>query len=281
MAAWRGQGGGGAFASASLRRPRTPRRLHSPGLVAVFLCALLAPSAVGAQVVKCVDAKGRVEYAKVCPPGTNAAGPIRLDATPDPAPTPSAAAPRPGTAKAPDVDPGLLNDAEDRVCTASVALARARSAQAAKGRAPADKSSSPPATSGDPKVDAFLDNMESSIVRDEIASQTKELARHQADYRRLTGTEFNVAYCNDNQRRYERQVAYDAARERKRNLNQFMANYESEGVKAICAERKAGAGAPSSGQDAARAGGAESEYDRLVAAYERVYQRKFDPARCR
>jgi hypothetical protein len=60
-----------------------------------------------------------------------------------------------------------------------------------------------------------------------------------------------------------------------------MANYESEGVKAICEEQKAMGGAPKGGQDSVRAGGAESEYDRLVAAYERVYQTKFDPARCR
>jgi hypothetical protein len=248
----------------------------------------LAASLAQAQVVKCVDVNGRVEYSKVCPTGSTEAGRIQRDAMPTPSPAPRGVPAPTGYANPADIGPDRLDNAEDNVCGAAGRLAGAKAGLADKGSVPVEKLAGQQID--DPSrrqaLQQTLDASLQSTQRDMVAASAKELAKYQAEYRRLTGAEFNTALCDDKQRRIKRQEAWEIKR-REDQMDKAMSN-EADGVRAICRQKQFMDG-PS--KDAASWYSAEQVKDMqemgregyagLVASYERTYNTRFDPARCR
>jgi len=257
----------------------------------VFVLGMLASAVAPAQVVKCVDAKGRVEYAKTCPAGTKEASRIQRDVPPE-APTPDRAGPAAtGRATAIETGPDQLDGAEDNVCGASSRLAGARAGLAEKDTLPVEQLAGP---IDDPrrreflqqKLDAGLESAQKSIV----ASQANDLARYQSEYKRMTGAEFNVALCGDTQRRIKRREAWESRRreEALQKHADLVVSSEGDGIRAICREKETMDGPPKDRAQAFTAeqlkdiqDGGRAAYVRLVASYERSHHKRFEPALCR
>ena len=276
----------------------TARRLATFVLPAL---GLVVVSLAHAQVVKCVDAKGRVEYAKICPPGTNEAARLQRDAPPTPAapptlaapPTP-AAAPRPlsGSSKAGEIDPAELDNAEYSVCMAAGQVVGATAVlkdlekdSVAIEQLAGQKSDDPRRRAAQSEMSAGIQSTQKRMV----ANAINDLAKYQDVYRRLTGAEFDTRLCNDNQRRIARREAWEAKRrdDQKQQWADRTVSNEGEGVRKICREKQMMDG-PSKDmavhlpadqikhiQTEGRA-----NYTLLVASYEKTYNKRFDSARC-
>ncbi|HZR02194.1 MAG TPA: DUF4124 domain-containing protein [Burkholderiales bacterium] len=209
-------------------------------LLAGALC--IAPAK--AQVMKCVDANGRIEYAKSCAAGATEAARIQRNGTQVPGASQAAPAPVPPQ-KTTEPGPEELDGLELNICAA------ATRGGGEKG-GPAD-------------------------------------VRYQAEYKRLTGGEFNTALCGDSQRRMARRVAWENKRRDERLQQQaddIVAN-EGEALRAICREKQAMASAAKKSEGTARADAVKDSqersrvlYARLVASYERTHNKAFDPTRC-
>lgn len=270
---------------------------HTGALCATIVASLLAAGPARAQVVKCVDAQGRVEYARICPPGTSESGRVRESAPAPAAPAPTARMPAssPASPARAEPTPDVLDGAEMNVCRAAGGLAQARRAldditSGKEAPLPVESLAGP---QNDPRRRAFLQQkLDEGLVsgqRSIVDSQAKDLARYQAEYRRLTGAEYDTALCGDTQRRLRRREAWEASRreeDRQARAQKVVAN-EADAVRAICREKQAMDG-PS--QDVAhhfppdhlkqiQQEGREA-YGRLVSAYERSHGKRFDPAHC-
>lgn len=284
-----------ATGSFNVRSESTFGTAHRLARFVLPALGLVVVSLAQAQVVKCVDAKGRVEYAKICPPGTNEAARLQRDAPPTTAtpPTP-AAAPRPlsGSAKAGEIDPAELDNAEYSVCMAAgqVVAATAVLKELEKDSVPIEQLASQ--KSDDPRRRAAQSEMSAGLQSTQkrmVANAINDLAKYQDVYRRLTGAEFDARLCNDNQRRIARREAWEAKRrdDQKQQWADRTVSNEGEGVRKICREKQMMDG-PSKDmavhlpadqikhiQTEGRA-----NYTLLVASYEKTYNRRFDPARC-
>ena len=264
--------------------------LQRPVRLGLVVLSLLAPSLASAQVVKCVDAKGRVEYGKTCSPGSTEAGRIQRPETPTPATPTRAVAPASGSASAKEVRPDELDNAEDNVCRASNGAARARAALAEKGTLPVEQLAGPVADSQ--RREFLQQQLNEGLVsgqRGIVTSQEKDLVRYQAEYRRMTGSEFNTALCVGTERRIKRREVWETQRreaELRKHADQVVSN-EAEGIRAICKGKQAMNG-PSkellhqwtADQVKFIQERGQAEYTLLAAAYERSYKKRFDPANC-
>ncbi len=273
----------------------TVRRLAMFTLPAV---GLVVGSLAQAQVVKCVDAKGRVEYAKTCPPGTNEAARLQRDVAPTPAAPPMpAAAPRPpsapvGSAKAGEMDPAELDNAETDVCRAAgLALAATAVLKELEKDVPMEQLAGQKVD--DPRRRAAQSEMGAGIrssQKNAEANAIKDLAKYQDVYRRLTGAEFDIGLCNDNQRRIARREAWEAKRreDQQRQWADRTVSNEADGVRTICKEKQSMDGPskelavhlPADQIKHIQTEG-RANYTLLVASYEKTYKKRFDPASCR
>ena len=261
-----------------------------PVRLGLVVLSLLALSPASAQVVKCVDAKGRVEYAKACPPGTTEAGRIQRPETPTPVAPTRAVASASGSPSAKELSPEELNNAEDNVCRASNGVRRASEALVEMGSLPVEQLAGPITDARRREfLQQHLDEGLISAQRGIVESQQKDLVRYQAEYRRMTGSEFNTSLCGDTQRRIKRQEVWETQRreaELRKHADKVVSN-EADGVRAICKEKQAMQG-PSKEllhhwtadqvKDIQERG--RAEYTLLVASYERSYNKRFDPANC-
>ncbi|MGH8617840.1 MAG: hypothetical protein ACREUW_09115 [Burkholderiales bacterium] len=93
---------------------KTIRSIRRPALAAAFL-AVAFSGGVAAQILECVDAKGRKEFANQCPPGTTEARKIMRSGVGTPSSGGAAAAPAPATAPAAKPAAGGKSVAEQEV----------------------------------------------------------------------------------------------------------------------------------------------------------------------
>lgn len=280
-------------APATGRPPRVRRGSMAAAMRALAVAALVgaAVPAGHAQVVKCVDANGRVEYAKTCSPGTTRSTTIQSGEAQSPPrreATPASAARAATPAKAGGNDPATLDRVEDLVCTASRQAAAARSGLADTSPVPVEQLNGRPIE--DPRkrealqrqVDSVLRSTQQSIVDD----AERSLARYQAEYRRLTGSTYDVRLCDDNQRRIDRRVAWEERRVRDEAAVRAEGAVASEdaAVREICGQRQRldmlPRGDPPESLPGQMLTRAQATYDSLLEAYARKYRKSFDTRKC-
>lgn len=257
--------------------------------LAFLLPVLLCSADALAQVMKCVDAKGRVEYAKTCATGTTEATTIQRNGTQSPIGAPAAPVRQvpPGPR---EVGPDELDSLEANICGASTRVANAKAALAKKDSVPVEGLAGAIKDGrrrdhAQQSLDTAVDTAQKTMVSDFV----NELARYQDEYRRVTGAEFNTALCGDTRRRAARREAWENRRRDERLQKQAdeLVASEPEAVRTICREKQNMDGAARRPEgmlpaDVVREGQERSRvaYARLVASYERTHSKQFDPARC-
>jgi hypothetical protein len=195
------------------------------------------------------------------------------------------------------IDPGALDAAETNVC-----VAKTRVDAAVAGAAEARRSSVPVEDLTGERIDdpARRQALQRSVDRVVVAGQDglvasfrDELARAQAEHRRLTGSTFNTARCNGAETRLSHTLAAERQREAQMNAQVSRAVQQHEAgerayqeqmqVDTACTDRKA-LELPADVQARLFPPGyvndARARYAAFTSAYQRRNGRPFDPAVC-